>query len=689
MPEQTSSFIGRLFSRFSLVKKFIIISCVFLVSIIIAISWMTHMQNQVIEAINLEIMGNKYERLIRGVYFNVAIHRKELMDGASDKQMNMTPLAGLEKEIQEGFENLVNYDLQIQQDLHTQASDFESFETQNLKPAELYSQWNQMVLLDPNRSHDKNNKMHLDLLSELQELIFYIAERSNLLQDSQIDNYYLIHTLYHLVTDNLTSISDINKEYEKYLQEKDQDPKKTQEHLKKINNNLAILNLHLNEAKENIHKAIFYKKKYNGNSDLEKKLQAPLNNLVEAIGKYSEMIESHILSGKQDSLLPQIRKVYQENFALSDVISEIIEQMLQNRLDQVKKEQWLAVTLTLLIAIIAFLLGIAVMESITAPLNQMMKAAISIGNGDLSVRVPVIYDDEVGKVAKAFNKMADSIQDLIKQLHWAGIQLSTSTTEIAATAKQQEITALEQESTTKQIAVTAKEISATTGDFAKTMKDISDTAEKTSSLAIVGKDGLLQMEMIMRQMVEAASNIAAKLAVLNEKATIITGVVTTIAKVADQTNLLSLNAAIEAEKAGEHGRSFSVIAREIRRLADQSANATLDIEKMVNEMVSAVSAGVTGVDKFTAEINTGVNQVNTASEQLSKIIEQVQQLTSSFEIVNQGMQGQALRATQINDSILQLSETAQQTSASIHQFQKSIEQLNNAARGLQSIVTTT
>src|SRR6202007_2042888 len=99
------------------------------------------------------------------------------------------------------------------------------------------------------------------------------------------------------------------------------------------------------------------------------------------------------------------------------------------------------------------------------------------------------------------------------------------------------------------------------------------------------------MEETMRHVMEAATSINAKLSVLNEKAGNINQVVITITKVADQTNLLSLNAAIEAEKAGEYGRGFAVVATEIRRLADQTAVATYDIEQMVKEIQSAVAAG--------------------------------------------------------------------------------------------------
>ena len=131
----------------------------------------------------------------------------------------------------------------------------------------------------------------------------------------------------------------------------------------------------------------------------------------------------------------------------------------------------------------------------------------------------------------------------------------------------------------------------------------------------------------MRQVTEASGVISAKLAVLNEKAGNINQVVTTITKVADQTNLLSLNAAIEAEKAGEYGRGFAVVATEIRRLADQTAVATCDIEQMVKEMQTAVSAGVMGMDKFSEEVRRGAQDVQQIGTQLGSIIQQVQALT--------------------------------------------------------------
>src|SRR3974390_380164 len=141
------------------------------------------------------------------------------------------------------------------------------------------------------------------------------------------------------------------------------------------------------------------------------------------------------------------------------------------------------------------------------------------------------------------------------------------------------------------------------------------------------------MDRTMRQLAESAEAIGSKLSIISERAANINLVVTTITKVADQTNLLSINAAIEAEKAGEYGLGFLVVAREIRRLADMTAVSTLDIERMVKEMQYSVSAGVMEMDKFSDQVRQGVREVAQVNEKLGLIIESVRVLTNRFEHV--------------------------------------------------------
>jgi methyl-accepting chemotaxis protein WspA len=272
-------------------------------------------------------------------------------------------------------------------------------------------------------------------------------------------------------------------------------------------------------------------------------------------------------------------------------------------------------------------------------------------------------------LVRAINRSLTSLSSAVEMTQSGNLQQLSTANEIAAT--------------TSEIGATSKQISVTSKELVHTMKEVASVAEVTSTLASSGQAGLTRMKSTVQQIVEASVSINDRLAILSEKAGNIGTLVTTITKVADQTNLLSLNAAIEAEKAGEYGRGFAVVATEIRRLADQTAVSTSDIEQTVKEMQSAVAAGVMGMDKFSEEVRRGVDVVQQVSEELSQIIQQVQTLTPNFESVTEGMQSQSLGAQQISDSLSQLTEAAKQTVSSLRQSNLIMDQLEQAARGLQ------
>ncbi len=383
------------------------------------------------------------------------------------------------------------------------------------------------------------------------------------------------------------------------------------------------------------------------------------------------------LRNKVDQLLAAVNNVAQGNldveiaFSGDDAIGELAYQ-LQHMITQIREsieEKHEAMTL--------------LQNRVDLMLDVVTKAA----NGDMTGRIDIQGDDAMAKLAQGFQSMIERLNDLVTQVQHSGIQVASSSTAIAATAKEQEATVAEQAATTNEIVTTATEISATAKELLRTMEEVANVSENTASSAEIGRSGLERMENTMGQVVAAVKTISGKFEVLNEKASNINTVVTTITKVADQTNLLSLNAAIEAEKAGEYGYGFSVVAKEIRRLADQTAVATLDIELMIKEMQGAVSSGVMSMDKFSDQVRQSVDEVGEMSVQLTQIIGQVQALSPRFESVHQGMQFQAEGADQINQSMIQLNDAAQQTVESLRESNSEIEKLNDAARRLQMGVT--
>jgi methyl-accepting chemotaxis protein WspA len=220
------------------------------------------------------------------------------------------------------------------------------------------------------------------------------------------------------------------------------------------------------------------------------------------------------------------------------------------------------------------------------------------------------------------------------------------------------------------------------------METIAQKATATAVAASNSQASLSEMADAMHQFATATTLISTRLGILNENANNINSVVTTIAKVAAQINLISLNAAIEAEKAGEYGAGFAVVAREVQRLADSTTVASGEIEEMVKEIQSSVSKGVKEMDKFSQQVSNHVEIVERISGQIASVIDQVQSLTPQFESVSDSMSEQFEGAVQIRSAISHLSEASQQTVESLQQTNQVVEQLNDTAQVLQGIIST-
>jgi len=399
------------------------------------------------------------------------------------------------------------------------------------------------------------------------------------------------------------------------------------------------------------------------------------NQEAEAIKLFNEQLTPAWTAGRM-----KLNDIIRENKAVADNDMAAID-------DAVVTAK-ISMGVSLLVAILAAgLCGLLLMRAIMAPMNRIVSILEVMRTGDLSNRLNLERKDEFGAVETGFNDMMSELTSLVSQAQRSSVQVTTSVTEIAATSKQQQATATETAATTTEIGATSREIAATSRDLVRTMTEVSSAADQASVAAGSGQQGLARMEETMHSVMGAADLVNAKLAILNEKAGNINQVVVTIVKVADQTNLLSLNAAIEAEKAGEYGRGFAVVATEVRRLADQTAVATYDIEQMVREIQSAVSAGVMGMDKFSEEVRRGMSEVQQVGEQLSQIIHQVQALAPRVLMVNEGMQAQATGAEQINHALVQLGDASSQTVESLRQASFAIDELSQVAVGLRSGVS--
>jgi len=333
------------------------------------------------------------------------------------------------------------------------------------------------------------------------------------------------------------------------------------------------------------------------------------------------------------------------------------------------------------------LAALAVARSISSPIRAAMDVARQVAGGDLRASVNVTTDDETGALLGAIRTMTNDLRGLIGRIQKSSVALISTATAIQATSSEQQQVIADYGASTSQAVAAVKQISVTSQELLRTMTEVNDVAARTGLMATDGRESLAGMDDTMRQLAESTSSFGAKLATISERAATINLAVTTITKVADQTNLLSINAAIEAEKAGEYGTGFLVVAREIRRLADQTAVASLDIERMVKEMQYSVSAGVMEMDKFAEQVRSGVREIGTVSAKLGEIIGAVHGIHGRFGQVTEGMRAQSQGAEQIREAMIRLAEGATRTASSLDDFNRATTHLRAAVGDLKEEVS--
>lgn len=396
-------------------------------------------------------------------------------------------------------------------------------------------------------------------------------------------------------------------------------------------------------------------------------------------------------AGAAATALADMKRAYENH---RRVVDQIVTNAKRDNADYERKAaaeignsaHWLRM---LALAVIAIVVGMALYawrgaRQMGSRLKVAAQVATRVAGGDLTARVPHTEDtDETGQLLTAIATMTDNLRDLVSKAKQTSIEMLSSATEFAAASRQQESVAEGFGNSTQQIAINARQISTTANELTMTAESVNLVATQTAELAEEGRTGLKTLDETMDRLAKAAGAMATRLATIREEAAEITSVVTTISKVADQTNLLSINAAIEAEKAGEQGLGFLVLAREIRRLADQTAVATLDIEEMVKSMQAAVSAGVMEIDRFSDEVRGGIAGVERVGGRFGQIISQVRVLSDRFDQVHQGMRSQSQGARQISDALSGLQDGARQTNAALREFNAATENLRDAIGSLK------
>ncbi len=400
----------------------------------------------------------------------------------------------------------------------------------------------------------------------------------------------------------------------------------------------------------------------------------------------AEMAKPESPPEQRQALVQFATSVSDAGFTVWRTALEELEKLLANRRADLVRRSLTAILATLAALAISAGLIVLIIRNITKPLHLLVTSAKRIATGDLTGTPDLARRDEIGTLGGALSAMTQSLAGLVGKVQGASVQMASTATELAASSRQQEMLVSDLGGSTAKVAVAVNQISATSAELAEAMQRVEGVAGTTSQLAAAGRTGLAEMEGMMRHLLQATAAVSSGLGTIREQADTVSAVITTMAKVADQTNLLSLNAAIEAERLGEQGHGFAVVAKEIRRLADQAAVATLDIEHMVQAMRAAVSAGGREVEAFSATMEGGAQASVEVNRQLDEIITRITELTPQFEAVTAGVQAQSVGARQISDAVTHLNQSVKQSTESVHHLNDAASHMREAAQNLRTEV---
>jgi methyl-accepting chemotaxis protein WspA len=326
-------------------------------------------------------------------------------------------------------------------------------------------------------------------------------------------------------------------------------------------------------------------------------------------------------------------------------------------------------------------------NTFTRRIRRAVEAARRVASGDLTGSIDMRGGDESGQLLRDVGGMMASLRSIVSGVKRSSLDLNATSRQLSAAGRQQDHAIHSLGASTSEAAVASRQISATGQELLSAMNDVAAVAAETAQVADAGRDDLQSVGATMARLEASTGSFSERLAAIRQRAEDINMVITTITKVADQTNLLSINAAIEAEKAGEYGQGFLVVAREIRRLADQTAVATLDIERLVEQMQAAVTAGVAEMESFSAEVKSGVESVAGISGQFAEVIDKVHGLSGRFEQVNRGMEAQTAGANQITEALTNLNDGSRAAAEALREFKDASQHMATAVDGLTDTVS--
>ena len=377
--------------------------------------------------------------------------------------------------------------------------------------------------------------------------------------------------------------------------------------------------------------------------------------------------------------------------------NEPAQQLYDNEKIQAKKTHEDATreyhtTLTLVISaiigsiLVSLVLGIMIIRSISSAASVLISVSAAMAGGDLSGRVRLTSTDELGTIGRSFDRMADSFSQALTKVTESATQVSAAASQVQSTAEKIATGAEEVAAQTATVATAGEEMSATSSDIAQNCQMAAEGAQRASHTAQNGAEVVNNTVRVMEQIAEKVQESAKTVESLGVRSDQIGAIIGTIEDIADQTNLLALNAAIEAARAGEQGRGFAVVADEVRALAERTTRATKEIGEMIKAIQKETKGAVTSMEQGVRQVAAGTVEAEKSGQALQDILAQVNDVAMQINQIATAAEEQTATTGEISSNMHQITNVVHQTSRGAQESAAAAAMLSGNAEELQRLV---
>jgi methyl-accepting chemotaxis protein len=408
----------------------------------------------------------------------------------------------------------------------------------------------------------------------------------------------------------------------------------------------------------------------------------------------SNKIKSGEITTTQDAnkAIGQYKEATHQSEKLVTDFATQIDKQIDERVKEItsssNKIRATVAALSVIASILALLLATLIIRSITGPLAIFLERTTDIaqGEGDLTKRLDARGNDEIAQISRMFNLFIEKLHGIITQISSTSTQVASASSQLNSTAEQIATGAEEVAAQAGTVATAGEEMSATSGDIAQNCQMAAEGAQRASQAAQNGAVVVDNTVAVMGQIADKVQESARTVESLGARSDQIGEIIGTIEDIADQTNLLALNAAIEAARAGEQGRGFAVVADEVRALAERTTRATREISEMIKAIQKETKGAVTAMEQGVHQVETGTVEAARSGEALRDILAQVNDVAMQVNQIATAAEEQTATTSEISSNMLQITEVVQQTSLGAHESATAAAQLHGNAEELQRLV---